>query len=49
MNGYRHEDKYFISAAGYRLLRTRIRAALERGDRRAAEALLGHSLLRDME
>lgn len=28
MDGYRHEDKYFISAAGYHLLRARLRAAL---------------------
>lgn len=38
-----------VTLGGETVSSTRIRAALERGDRRAAEALLGHSLLRDME
>ena len=29
MKGYRHENKYFISRAGYEMLRTRLQAALE--------------------
>lgn len=29
MDGYRHENKYFISSAGYQMLRTRLQAAME--------------------
>ena len=28
MNGFRYENKYFISYAGYQMLRTRLRAAM---------------------
>lgn len=29
MDGYRHENKYFISSAGYQMLRSRLQAAME--------------------
>lgn len=36
MNGFRYENKYFLSTAGYRMLRTRLRALME-GDENVNE------------
>ena len=39
MDGYRHENKYYISTAGYQMLRSRLQAALETSNSRIRPAM----------